>query len=67
MGKGADLVAKGTKLMDYLAMGGYGAYVWSCFALTFAVVIFNEWRARVRHRAVYRDIEVRIKAVEGRQ
>ena len=54
-------------MMDNLAMGGYGAYVWSCFALTFAVVMFNEWRARVRHRSVYRDIEVRIKAVEGRQ
>jgi heme exporter protein CcmD len=54
-------------MMDVLAMGGYGAYVWSCFALTFAVLIFNGWRARVWHRSVYRDIEVRIKAVEGRQ
>lgn len=53
--------------MDKLAMGGYGAYVWSCFALTFAVLIFNGWRARVWHRSVYRDIEVQIKAVEGRQ
>jgi len=52
--------------MDALAMGGYGAYVWSCFAMTFAVFVFNSWRARVRHRAVYRDLEVRIKAVEER-
>jgi heme exporter protein CcmD len=52
--------------MDKLAMGGYAAYVWSCFALTFVVFIFNTWRARVRHRSVYRDIEVRIKAVEER-
>ncbi len=52
--------------MDTLAMGGYGLYVWSCFALSFAVFIFNAWRARVRHRGVYRDIEVRIKAVEER-
>jgi heme exporter protein CcmD len=52
--------------MDKLAMGGYAAYVWSCFALTFAVLIFNVWRAHVRHRSVYRDIEVRIKAVEER-
>jgi heme exporter protein CcmD len=52
--------------MDKLAMGGYGAYVWSCFALTFAVLFFNTWRARIRHRSVYRDIEVRIKAVEER-
>lgn len=53
--------------MDYFAMGGYGAYVWSCFALTFAVFLFNEWSARRHHRNVYRDIEVRIKAVEDRQ
>ena len=52
--------------MDKLAMGGYAAYVWSCFALTLAVLLFNAWRARVRHRSVYRDIEVRIKAVEER-
>jgi heme exporter protein CcmD len=53
--------------MGGLAMDGYGAYVWSCFALTLAVFIFNEWRARVRHRRVYKQIEVRVKALEGRQ
>ncbi len=52
--------------MDKLAMGGYAVYVWSCFALTLAVFVFNGWRARARHRDVYRDIEVRIKAVEER-
>ncbi len=49
--------------MDAFAMGGYGAYVWSCFALTAIVVIICEWRARSRHRQVYRDIEVRVKAL----
>ena len=53
--------------MEALAMGKYGAYVWSCFALTFIVYIINEWRARARHRKVYREIEVRVKAVEKRQ
>ena len=48
--------------MDALAMGNYGAYVWSCFALTAIVVIILEWRARSRHRKVYREIEDRIKA-----
>ncbi len=52
--------------MDGLAMGGYGAYVWSCFGLTLVIVIFSEWRARIRHRRVYRDIEVRLKALEER-
>ncbi|MDH3748234.1 MAG: heme exporter protein CcmD [Gammaproteobacteria bacterium] len=53
--------------MDKLAMGGYGVYVWSCFGLTLAIVIVNEWRARHRHRIELRDIEVRIKAMEARQ
>lgn len=52
--------------MDLLDMGSYGAYVWSCFALTFIVVVFMEWRGRARHKQVYRDIEVRIKALEER-
>jgi heme exporter protein CcmD len=50
--------------MDALSMGSYGTYVWSCFALTLIVVVFSDWRAKVRHKRVYRDIEVRIKALE---
>jgi len=53
--------------MDALAMGNYGPYVWSCFALAFIIVVFVEWRSRVRHHRVYRDIEVQIKALEDRQ
>jgi len=53
--------------MDALAMGNYGAYVWSCFALTLIVVLFSDWRSRTRHKQVYRDIEVRIKALEEHQ
>ena len=53
--------------METFVMGNYGAYVWSCFALTAAIVVLNEWRARAHHRKVYRDVEVRIKAVEGKQ
>lgn len=53
--------------MEALAMGNYGPYVWSCFALTLIVVVVVDWRSRVRHNQVYRDIEVRIKALEERQ
>ncbi|MDJ0794306.1 MAG: heme exporter protein CcmD [Woeseiaceae bacterium] len=53
--------------MDGLAMGGYGAYVWSCFGLTLVIVVFSEWRARIKHKRVYRDIEVRLKALEDRE
>lgn len=53
--------------MDKFAMGGYGVYVWTCFGLTLAIVIINEWLARRRQRTEFRDVEVRIKAVEERQ
>ena len=53
--------------MESLAMGGYGAYVWSCFGLTVVIVVFSEWRARTKHKRVYRDIEVRQKAREERE
>lgn len=49
--------------MGVLTMGGYGAYVWSCFFLGAAVLIICDWRARRRQKLVYRDIEVRIKAL----
>ncbi len=53
--------------MEAMTMGSYGAYVWSCFGLTLAVIIFSDWRSRVHHKQIYRDIEVRIKALEEHQ
>ena len=50
-----------------VGMGNYGAYVWTCFGLTLLVVVLSDWLARVRHKRIYRDIEVRIKALEGRE
>ena len=50
--------------MEALAMGGYGAYVWTCFGLAAVVLIINEWRIRARQAAVYKEIEVPIKALE---
>jgi len=49
------------------AMGGYGAYVWSCYGLTFVIVVLLSWRGRLRQKRVYRDIEVRLKALEDRE
>lgn len=53
--------------MQGLSMGGYGAYVWTCFILTAVVLVICEWRARLLQRRVYRDIEVRIKALGDTQ
>ena len=52
--------------MEALGMGGYGAYVWSCYGLTLIVLVLSNWQARARNKRVYRDIEVRIKALEDR-
>jgi heme exporter protein CcmD len=36
-------------MSDFLAMGGYGAYVWPCFALAAAVLAWNALAARRLH------------------
>lgn len=41
---------------EVLAMGGYGAYVWSSFGLTFVVLLANIFIARHSHRKLLRDI-----------
>ncbi|HEX7012293.1 MAG TPA: heme exporter protein CcmD [Steroidobacteraceae bacterium] len=33
-------------LSDFIAMGDYGAYVWPCYGLTLAVLIWSAWSAR---------------------
>ncbi len=37
-------------MQEFLHMDGYAPYVWSCFGLTCAVLIYNAWAAR-RHWA----------------
>lgn len=54
-------------MMESLSMGQYGAYVWSCFGLTFAVMIVCIVQARTRHRKVIADIKSRIKIMESEQ
>lgn len=53
--------------MEAIGMGSYGSYVWACFGLSVAVMLICEWSLRARQRRVYRDIEVRIKALESNQ
>ena len=33
-------------LREFLAMGAYGGYIWSCYAVTLAMLIFSAWSAR---------------------
>ncbi|HET7609462.1 MAG TPA: heme exporter protein CcmD [Gammaproteobacteria bacterium] len=32
-------------------MNGHGAYVWSAYGITLAVLILNVWLARAKHRS----------------
>lgn len=37
-------------MKEFLAMGGYAAYVWTCYGITAIVVALNVWLAQRRHR-----------------
>jgi heme exporter protein D len=52
--------------MEFLSMGGYGAYVWTAYALTFAVVILCLAQGRRRHRRVFNDLRARFRAAAER-
>lgn len=42
-------------------MGGYGAYVWTAYALTFGVIVLCAVQARRRHRRVLHEIRLRLR------
>jgi heme exporter protein CcmD len=46
--------------MELLSMGGYGAYVWTAYALTFGVLILCVAQGRRRHRRVFRELRTRL-------
>jgi len=54
-------------MMESLAMGKYGAYVWSSFGLTLIVVATCIVQARHRHRKTLKDITARLRAMEQTQ
>ena len=41
---------------EFLAMGGYGLYVWGSFGLTAAVVVGEVLAVRARRKAVLRNL-----------
>jgi len=52
-------------MSEILAMGNYGAYVWSSFGLTLIVLIICIVQGTSRHRAVFNDVRRRIRAMES--
>jgi heme exporter protein CcmD len=45
-------------------MSGYGAFVWSCYGLTLAVLVWNAWSARreLREQVVHATRRAQIQA-----
>lgn len=41
-------------MIEFLRMGGDGAYVWTAYGITLAVLITNVWLVRAKHRAALR-------------
>ena len=41
-------------MIDFIQMGGDGAYVWSAYGITLAVLIVNILLVRARHRTALR-------------
>ena len=52
-------------MMESLAMGQYGVYVWTCFGLTFGVLAVCIVQARMRHHRVVSEIRERLKLMES--
>jgi heme exporter protein CcmD len=46
-------------------MGGYGAYVWTSFGLTLAVLVICVLQGRRRHLRISDDVRRRIRAMEA--
>ena len=44
-------------MSSFLAMGGYGAYVWSAYGITLLVLILNIWWARRRNAAALAHVQ----------
>lgn len=51
-------------MSDPWSMGGYGAYVWTCYALTFTVVAVCFLQGRQRLRKVREEIRARLVATD---
>ncbi|NNE59545.1 MAG: heme exporter protein CcmD [Woeseia sp.] len=52
--------------MELLAMGKYGVYVWSSFALALIIFVICTGQAWRRHKAVVRDIRRRLPMMENK-
>jgi heme exporter protein D len=52
---------------DFLAMGGYGAYVWSSYAIFMGALLMDFIAPRLRNRHVIAELRGRIKRQQKRK
>lgn len=52
---------------EFLAMGGYGAYVWSSYAIFLIALLLDYLAPRLRNRRVVAELRGRIKRQQNRQ
>jgi heme exporter protein D len=52
---------------DFLAMGGYGAYVWSSYAIFVGALLIDFIAPRLRNRHVITELRGRLKRQQKRQ
>ena len=56
-------------MRTFLAMGGYGAYVWSAFGIAFGLMIgvfLQSWRAAPRREAELLELRAQVRPTRAR-
>jgi heme exporter protein D len=55
-------------MSEFFSMGGHGAYVWSAYGITLAVLVINAWLVRAkRQSALRRALELASQAEAPRK
>ncbi|MGB0133718.1 heme exporter protein CcmD [Dokdonella sp.] len=52
---------------DFFAMGGYGAYVWSSFAIFVVALLMDFIAPRMRYRKIIAELSGRYRRQKNRQ
>lgn len=53
-------------MMDKLAMGGYGAYIWSCYLVVMIVLASFGLSFYIKHRHIVKEIKKYCQRVSNR-
>jgi heme exporter protein D len=48
---------KWNSFSDFIAMGGYGGYVWGAYVVALACMVIEPWLAARRHRQALRALD----------